>query len=174
MGIYVAPDSPAWQGIAIGDCHLFHFWKGETNAGGQNADPPLDTEDTEKIQGMTWSLYDQQPATYDFGTQPATLSSINRNHAIVWKHLHWLSGRYHQEDVILLTTDALAHWLVMQLWSRQGEAWERLLSIEDQNVFGALIDTLRQERQIRNDDTSMLSIQIRGQGRPDEDKVAQL
>ncbi len=152
MGIYFAPDVPAWQGIAIGDCHLFHFSKAERSSEGQ----------------MGWTLYDQQPATYDFGTQPATLSSINRDHGVMWKYLHWLSGTYHQEDVILLTTDALAHWLVTQLWSQKREAWETLLNLEDPDAFSALIDTLRRDRQIRNDDTSMLVIQIVGPDCPDK------
>jgi hypothetical protein len=169
MGIYIAPESPgqggpAWQGIAIGDCHLFHFWKGDT----LNVIYPS-VEDSEQAQGTDWTLYDQQPATYDFGTQPATLSSINRNHDITWKHMHWLSGTYHQGDIIVLTTDALAHWIVSQLWSRQSEAWTSLLTLEDPSAFSALIDALRQERQIRNDDTSMLVIQIAGQDGPDED-----
>ncbi len=157
MGIYVAPDVPAWQGIAIGDCHLFHFSK----AGGGTS-PLIESE------GMGWTLYDQQPATYDFGTQPATLSSINRNHGIMWKYLHWLSGTYQQGDVILLTTDALAHWLVAQLWSRQGDVGETLLTLEDPEAFRALIMALRHEHQIRNDDTSMLVIQIGDLDRSDE------
>ncbi len=142
LGIQLAATEAVWRGFAIGDCNLFHFWLTRTGS-----EP-------------TWQLYEQSPAIHEFDVRPAALSSINPNLALMWKHTHWLTGEYHANDVFLLMTDALAAWLLAELWADRRTGWQRLLTIQDAAEFAQFIEALRGQNQIRNDDTSLLIVEI--------------
>jgi len=139
MGIHLSSNESLWRGIAIGDCNLFQFRK-ETD----------------------WYVTWWGPLIYadEFGTNPAALSSISKNYAVTWNYVTWIAGQYYPGDVIVLTTDALGAWLTSAIWERQRNSWQSLLNLQSQEEFSRFIDNLRKEKNIKNDDTSMLTIQI--------------
>lgn len=136
LGVHLHPHQPYWQGVALGDCNLFHlFSDGE--------------------------IYDYQPSVVSdqFGITPAALSSLNPRPEAVLPHLHKIGGTYYPGETLLLTTDALAVWLFKQI-EANARPWRALLDLRTPADFTALIENLRAEKQIRNDDTSVLIIHI--------------
>lgn len=143
LGIYFFPDKSVWKGIAFGDCNFFHFLNGG-------------------------HLYDWKPLIHseEFGSSPVALSSINPNVEIMLGHMMEIGGDYHQGDIILLATDALAEWLVKEIWLvKEGDAekkspWDTLFSLKTPDDFETLISELRRDKKIKNDDTSLIIIEI--------------
>lgn len=134
LGVCCLPDATRWVGVAVGDCNLFHI----SASGDLLRSAPLTT-----------------PA--DFGNAPIALSSINRNVALFREHLHWIEGAWSAGEHLLLATDALAAWLLAAVEAGE-QPVQRLLALENEAQFGALVDELRASKQMRNDDTSLLVI----------------
>jgi hypothetical protein len=63
----------------------------------------------------------------------------------------WRAG-----DVLLLMTDALAHWFLTEAEAGR-RPWETLAARTDED-FAPWLDGLRQARQLRNDDVTLVSI----------------
>jgi hypothetical protein len=70
-----------------------------------------------------------------------------------------LSGTYYPGETLLLTTDALAVWLLRQV-EAHAHPWPALLNLRSHDDFAAWVEGLRQDKQIRNDDTSLLVIHV--------------
>ena len=138
LGIYFFPDKPVWKGIAFGDCNFFHFLNG-----GQ-------------------VLYDYKPLIYsdEFGSSPVALSSINPKPELMLSHMMEIMGDYHKGDIILLATDALAAWLVKEIETDKASPWDTVLSLNTPDEFETFVNKLRSEKKIRNDDTSLIMIEI--------------
>ena len=71
------------------------------------------------------------------------------------------SGKWRSGDRFFLATDALAQWFLKQI-EDQGRPWETLAAVceGDEEGFAAWIDTLRDEKEIRNDDVTLLVIDV--------------
>ncbi len=69
-------------------------------------------------------------------------------------------GWYEVGDTFLLATDALAQWLLRD-YENQGQAWKALFEIKEFEEFTRMIGQLRQEKLIKNDDTTMIVIRNR-------------
>jgi hypothetical protein len=136
LGLHLFADKPQWQGIAFGDCNFFHLFS-------------------------DGDIYDYQPSTLssEFGIAPIALSSINPNPETMLKHMKEFGGKYHAGETMFLTTDALAVWLLKQIESN-ARAWRTLLDLKSPADFNTLVEELRRDKQIRNDDTSLLVIHI--------------
>lgn len=81
-------------------------------------------------------------------------------------------GSYGMGDSFLLATDALAQWILADR-ERQGEQWKNLFSITESAVFSQAIAQLRDERKIKNDDTTMVLINIIEEVERETETVAQ-
>lgn len=134
LGMQCSADRRRWQAVAVGDCTLFHV-------------------------SPTGELRFSGPLTCaaEFGNAPAALSSISPNISALLEHFYYFEGELCENDVLLLTTDALATWIYREL-EAGNQPLERLLLLRDDVDFAALVDDLRSQRRLRNDDTSLLTI----------------
>jgi serine/threonine protein phosphatase PrpC len=127
-----------WHALAIGDCGLFHI-RGKDLIGAF----PLQRPD-------------------DFDNTPSMVSSrkdLNEQFALLQRS----EGTCRAGDAFLLATDALAHWLLA--WRARGQApWLELLGLQGEREFAELVARLRRERLMRNDDTTLVVIEVQ-QGR---------
>jgi hypothetical protein len=101
-----------------------------------------------------------------FGYRPLLLSSIPERNQAVWDNVEqltqtggWLSG-----DTFLLLTDALAHWFLGQV-EQGARPWQTVAEIVEQSVsslyqFGEWIVRLRQSGAMRNDDVTLLRVNM--------------
>ena len=93
----------------------------------------------------------------DFGAFPTSICHLPRtwqtlNQKIIRKEVH-LKDAFQ----IVLCTDALACWLVKEL-GNDFSAWEQLFHIPDAIYFTDFIATLRERKEIRNDDVTLVLI----------------
>jgi serine/threonine protein phosphatase PrpC len=68
-------------------------------------------------------------------------------------------GNCQKGDCFLLTTDALAAWLLAD-YESQGEDWKQLFKLKKQADFMSFVAQLRENKQIKNDDTTAALIRI--------------
>jgi hypothetical protein len=95
----------------------------------------------------------------EFSNSPLLLSSNPVHNQYVWDGVLSMEGDYIPDDLFLLATDALAHWFLARY--EVGEnPWAILSNIEEQADFEDFVTHLRQERLIRNDDTTLLTIRL--------------
>ena len=59
-----------------------------------------------------------------------------------------------------MTTDAIACWIFKQLEANQ-DPWVKLGLISSQELFAEWVTELRDRREIANDDTTLLCLEIR-------------
>jgi hypothetical protein len=96
----------------------------------------------------------------DFSSRPRLLSS-NSEPAAESPRLTTAAGHAAEGDVFFLMTDALAAWFLAR--HEGGEwPWRRLHCSEafDGRSFADWIDRLRMEKEIRNDDVTLLTLQL--------------
>lgn len=98
-----------------------------------------------------------------FNNRPYLLSSNPANNTYVLKHAKRLTGKWKKNDSFFLMTDALAAWFLKQ--AEDGESpW---FSILDSNTakyeqpLGELVKYLRERGTIRNDDVSVIRLDLR-------------
>lgn len=141
LGVYFFPDKPRWKAIAFGDCNLFQFRVG-------------------------LGLYYWGPLLYseEFGSNPVALSSINPNSQPILEHMAEMIGDYEKGDIFILATDALSAWLTHVIWQNDNDILftrvEKLLKVKTSEDFNNLIDQLRFDKEVKNDDTSVIIIEI--------------
>jgi hypothetical protein len=129
----------SWRALAIGDSCLFHVRGPELLTVG-----PLD-------------------ASEQFGNTPALLSStspkrIRRASADVTV----LSGAWQPGDTFYLATDAIAQWL-LSIQEAGRPPWVHLdeLCVKgDTETFDRLVEELRAEGDLHNDDTTLLRVEV--------------
>ncbi len=119
-----------WRAVAIGDCCLFHLR-------GNNSCQAFPV----RHAGA-------------FGNQPDLIGS--RPAAKKIKRLHW-RGNWHDQDRMLLMTDALAQWFLQKMASRE-QPWLQLLSLHSQKAFEDWVEINRKAKQLRNDDVTFILI----------------
>jgi len=97
-----------------------------------------------------------------FNNSPALFSSrsVQREHDDVQLVLT-KEGMWHRGDSFYLMTDAIACWLLRQIEEGHTPAKELAdLSVSGGEHFQTWLDAIRARRAIRNDDVTMLSVQI--------------
>lgn len=95
----------------------------------------------------------------EFNTSPALAPSRPKEPAAIAKHVAHLSSTWQRGDIIHLASDALACWFLTQA-AAGGSPWRTVLSLETDNDFDAWVQDLRAGKALRNDDTTLLRIDI--------------
>ncbi len=123
-----------WLAVAVGDSCLFK----------------LEKDNNEKL------------STFPLGN-----SRDFKNTAQCWSSLpeyassppQFQEGHFERGDVFLLATDALSQWLLADFESHSSE-WKKIFELEQQEDFVRIIERLRQEKSLKNDDTTAILIKI--------------
>jgi serine/threonine protein phosphatase PrpC len=125
-----------WRALAIGDSCIFHL-----RGGALIAAFPLQAAD-------------------DFDNRPYLLGSKAESNGQLRVHVRHATGRAQSCDRFLLMTDALAAWALRS--SEAGDnPWEALSSAaHDEEVFRGLIGDLRTSGDIRNDDVTLMTVDV--------------
>jgi serine/threonine protein phosphatase PrpC len=97
----------------------------------------------------------------DFGISPASICHIPDT----WYNLH-LKIRSNEITLerdcqFVLCTDAIAHWLVKETREKNNFlAWEEIVRLSDVAAFNLLIEELRESKEIRNDDVTLVIVDV--------------
>lgn len=95
----------------------------------------------------------------DFGPVPQTLPSIDVPAPKVWRQVKQQIFPAYQGDCILLASDALARWILLD--HRKGNnPWKKLLALPDDKAFREFVSRERSEHALERDDTTLLVIPI--------------
>jgi hypothetical protein len=100
----------------------------------------------------------------DFSNQPALLSSGGLDAEVLSRHLNVKTGDLAAGDTCYLATDALSAWFLRmaETGEAKDEPWRPLQELDDsdQGEFKELIGKLRGDGMIRDDDTTLIRVDI--------------
>jgi len=132
----VAFNQGRWRALAIGDSCLFVVRAGKL----AHAFP------LEKAE--------------QFNNRPMLISSVARANQGVWDQVRHGEGELVGKDQLLLMTDALAQWFLTE--AEMGRRpWAALAkAAASQDAFNAFVDMLRSGGMMRNDDTTLVRIEV--------------
>ncbi|HEV3261374.1 MAG TPA: protein phosphatase 2C domain-containing protein [Gemmataceae bacterium] len=134
-----------WRAVAIGDSCLFHVRQGRL----LHSFPVSRSE--------------------EFGNNPRLVGSRTPAPDAVQQQQVRAHGAWQPNDQFLLMTDALAQWFLQQVegGNKPWEVLDRLLDEpEDNAVFASWIDGLRGRGRLRNDDVTLVAVDLNGEARP--------
>lgn len=128
-------DGDRWRALAIGDSCLFVIRAGRM------------------LRAFPFERAEQ------FSNRPILVSSVARANGSLWSEVAADEGDLQPGDQLLLMTDALAQWFLVEagLGRRQ---WAALAKVESQEQFNGLVDVLRAGRALRNDDVTLVSVGV--------------
>lgn len=124
-----------WQALAIGDSCLFQLRRQQVIA----------------IFPMTQSRA--------FNNTPALVPSLPQNRLKLEEHVFRSLGDWQSGDQFFLMTDALARYCLEQLESGIN-FWGNLEMVDTPENFSGWINSLRDQKQINNDDVTLLRISL--------------
>lgn len=133
-------EDPYWVATALGDSCLFHVRGGE--------------------------LRDAIPIGHSagFSNQPALLSSSGMAAGVLGRYLSIKSGSLWPGDTCYLATDALSAWFLrrVETGESRNEPWRPLHLLDDgnQDEFKDLIEKQRDDGAIRDDDTTLVRVDL--------------
>jgi hypothetical protein len=131
----VAIEENRWRALAVGDTCLFVVRAGRL----ERAFPLARAE--------------------EFHNSPLLLSSVARSNSKVWDDVRSDEGELRERDQLLLMTDALAHWFLVE--AEMGRRpWAALARATTPESFGAFIDCLRGGGALRNDDVTLVRVEV--------------
>jgi hypothetical protein len=136
---FIAPSNGGtglWTSVAVGDSCLFQV-----------------------RQGNLWSRF---PLTQSdqFNTSPYLISSNKHPGGDLAGHLRYTSNDLEFSDTFYLMTDAISCWFLKQ-FEIGGIPWELLDPVlEGKESLESLLDQLRRDQEIRNDDVTIMRIQV--------------
>lgn len=145
LGLYLADGQTSshdggWSAIGVGDTCVFQIRKDEL----------ITTFPVERAE--------------QFGNRPILISTNPASNLILYEQAHRLEkrGLWQAGDRFLLMTDALAHWFLDQVEEGR-KPWANEL-VEDAFAFSGQFESwigeLRAEKNIRNDDVTLLMIRV--------------
>lgn len=123
-----------WEAIAVGDSCLFQV------------------RDNQLLIAWPLSRSDQ------FNNRPLLISSKPENNTYLAEQIARLSGDWESGDLFYLMTDALACWFLQML--EQGSVPGEVIPDFDRRAFPEWIATLRESKQIRNDDVTLVAVRV--------------
>jgi serine/threonine protein phosphatase PrpC len=123
-----------WEALAIGDSCLFQI---KANSDQLISFPIQKSEEFHTVTDCFQSLpeYNVSEPTY-------------------------INSYYDKDDIFFLATDALAEWIFKDS-EKGGSHWRKLISITNQKEFAELIQQIRHEKLIKNDDTTLCRIVVK-------------
>ncbi len=131
----VAIDHGRWRAMAIGDSCLFVVRAGKI----AHAFPLAKAA--------------------EFNNRPLLLSSVARANQRVWDEVRLDEGDLVGKDLLLMMTDALAQWFLVEAELGR-RPWAALARATTQEAFTAFVDLLRSGGALRNDDTTMVRVEV--------------
>jgi hypothetical protein len=133
-------ENARWTAAAIGDSCLFHVREGKL----RSAVP--------------------MRSSADFSNQPALLSSRGADAEVLGRYLTIKTGDLAPGDTCYLATDALSAWFLRmaETGEAKDEPWRPLKELDgsSQEEFRELIGKLRDKGVIRDDDTTLVRVDI--------------
>ncbi len=124
-----------WQAAAVGDCCLFIV--------------------RDNSLGVSFPLEESG----QFNSTPALICSNPANNSGLWPHVRQRRGECQPGDMILLASDALACW-ILQEHESGGKPWETLSALDSDEEWEDWVQARRGERAIRNDDTTLITVEV--------------
>ncbi len=128
-----------WHGVAVGDCCLFQIRQ-------------------QNLHGVFPNY-----CSDDFNNNPSLVGSRMPAQMLVdKKRLQTHTSAWQDGDQLWLMTDALAKWFLVQQEADQNP-WatvDRVLRTASSQDFAAWIDALRHAREIRDDDVTLLAVNL--------------
>ncbi len=145
LGLTIDRTTSTWSAIAIGDTCLFHFSYTDAEA---------------------WK-YESFPLkqSSDFTDGPAIITTRPQSAALAASHLVSAGGEYKAGDLLLMATDALAMWLLIQL-EHEHERPEKIIKLLDRlaregdEMFTQLVDREKANKQLTDDDITLIIIHL--------------
>ena len=95
----------------------------------------------------------------EFNNRPLLLSSVARANQQVWNDVRVDEGELLARDQLLLMTDALAQWFLAEAEIGR-RPWAALGRAQSQEAFCAFVDLLRHGGAMRNDDTTLVRVEV--------------
>jgi hypothetical protein len=131
----LAIDQGRWRAMAIGDSCMFIVRSGKV------------------LRAFPLERAEQ------FSNRPILLSSVARANQRVWDEVRLDEGELAAKDTLLLMTDALAQWFLVE--AEMGRRpWAALAKASTQEAFSAFVEMLRSGGALRNDDTTLIRIEV--------------
>ena len=124
----------SWQAIAVGDSCLFVIRDGQLHRSF-----PLDTSE-------------------EFDNYPPLVSSNRAASDGIWEDMQSASGESESGDALILVSDAIACWFLARIEAGE-EPLEVLMEMEE-STWSAWVEEQRNAGLMRNDDTTLLIIEI--------------
>jgi hypothetical protein len=127
-----------WRAFAVGDSCLFQVRKNELITVG----PVCES-----------SQFDNSP--FLLGSKSKEIIQRNASHVSVH------AGTWSRGDLFYLATDAMAQWLLLRQEADM-PPWDMLrdLGADDTRPFDDLVDEMRSEHDLHNDDTTLLRVEV--------------
>jgi len=129
----------SWRALAVGDSCIFHVRDDELLAVG-----PVEKSE----------LFDNSP----FLIASKAKEPIRRGA----ENVSLMNGDWEPGDTFYLATDAMAQWLLAELEAGR-PPWASLRDLcadDDETLYGRLIDELRSNQGLHNDDTTLLQVEV--------------
>jgi serine/threonine protein phosphatase PrpC len=123
-----------WVAAAVGDCSMFQIRDGRL------------------IRAFPMR------SSAEFDNRPSLLGSRNRRTDQPRARRVHLRGDLKSEDIILMMTDALAQWFLKQREEGR-QPWKDLKVVTNEEAFVRLVSGLREAREMRNDDVTLVLIE---------------
>jgi len=133
LGVSIEGDR--WRALAVGDSCLFVMRSGKV------------------LRAFPLERAEQ------FSNRPSLLSSVSRANAGVWDQIATVEGELQEKDRLLLMTDALAQWFLAEAELGR-RPWAALAKVTTPEQFAAYIDCLRAGGALRNDDVTLVSVEV--------------
>jgi hypothetical protein len=95
----------------------------------------------------------------DFGISPDLICHVPETWPNLSQKIRKKEISLDRDRKLVVCTDALAHWLVKETSENNNFlAWEKICSLSDIEAFNQLIEELRETKEIRNDDVTLVII----------------
>ena len=138
LGLTISPAGAgglSWEAVAIGDCCLFIVRNGK----------------------LLLSFPLENAA--QFNNTPVLICSNPANNRGLGGHVRRERGDCAPGDLILLASDALACWM-LEDHAQGGRPWDTLMALESHQAWEEWVNTRRQERIMKNDDTTLVIVEV--------------
>ncbi len=122
-----------WTALAVGDTCMFQI------------------RDDELRVAFPLELAEQ------FNSRPVLLSSNPANNERVWEAVAHREGDFLPGDIFLFATDALSHWILAETEAGR-QPWQTLCALRSHAEFVTLVDRLRRDHEMRNDDVTLVRL----------------